>query len=49
MPSREERKKLKEFKKLLDKSSLGTPEAKKMRKIGRKAIKDLERRKKWGQ
>jgi hypothetical protein len=42
----EEKKKLKEFKKLLDRSSLGSPEAKKMRKIGKKAIKEVNRRKK---
>lgn len=49
MKSRKERKEEKEFKKLLDKSSLDTPEAKKMRKLGKKVIKDIERRKKWGQ
>ena len=36
------------FKKLLNASSLGGPEAKKMRKLGRKVIKDLEKKKKKG-
>lgn len=34
------------FKKLLNASSLGSPESKKMRKLGRKVIKDLEKKKK---